>query len=214
MFPIFIERRFVHPPPTIKFLNIKMQFIPDSWIIGDLYVNPRGAKSASIHCENLDHPPQFRFGTPGNPIFSPYGAASWEATTRETIDFSMTNELQDFGNRLDLWAKDVLFQNPKLFTKPQTKESIDQIYQSCIKTHEKNGTRFPDTIRCKFNTNGHQKIRFWDASHNEINQPELKFTKVSALVQIKGFWFANNSVGLTLQVSDMMCFDTEQKCPF
>ena len=109
-----------------------MQLIPDSWIIGDVFVNQRGAKSASIRCEKgLDThsvPPQFRFGIPENPIFSPYGAASWEATARETIYFSMTSEFQFFGKRLDEWAKEVLFQTPKLFTTPQTKESIDQIY--------------------------------------------------------------------------------------
>ena len=116
-----------------------MQFIPDSWIIGDVYVNPRGAKSASIHCEKLDtHPPQYRFGTPESPMFSPYGAASWEATARETIDFSMTSELQDFGKRQDEWAKDVLFQTPKLFTKPPNERKhrpdLSKLYQKARKT--------------------------------------------------------------------------------
>ena len=191
-----------------------ISFQPESWTVGDLFVSQKGAKSASITCRG--EAPKFRFATPENPISSPYGASSFDAGTRLSIDFVLTKDLQDFCEALDSWAKTTLQENSEiLFSKKHSQETIEQMYQSVIKKHAKGSTTYPNTVRCKFNSTGARQIRFWDEQHKPIEQPDLKHHNVVPLVEIRSFWFANNSCGLTLDIIDLMCLQTaEKKCPF
>jgi hypothetical protein len=188
-------------------------FKPETWTIGELYVNPKGAKSVSILCGG--ETPTFRFGTPENPVYSPYGAGSWDENTRLSIDFTLPPDLQDFCVKLDTWAKKTLYENSeKLFNKKLSKETLELMYQSIIKKHSKGAATYSDTVRCKFNTTGLRKLKCWDENHKEIEIPDFKYSNVVPLVHIKGFWISNNSTGLTLEISDMLCLQAEKKCPF
>ena len=108
-------------------------FQPESWTVGDLFVSQKGARSASITCRG--EAPKFRFATPENLISSPYGASSFDAGTRLSIDFMLTKDLQDFCETLDSWAKTTLQENSEnLFNKKHSQETIEQMYQSVIKS--------------------------------------------------------------------------------
>jgi len=190
-----------------------MPFQPESWTTGELLVNAKGGKSCNIVCEG--ETPKFRFATPENPIHSPYGAGAWDlGSTRLNLDFAITDDLRPFLVQLDNWAKQTIKDNSMKFFGKKLKE-VDSVYTSCIKQHSKGGIVYADTVRCKLNTQGARTCRFWDEKHNKIEMPELKLVPCVPLVEVRGFWFNNNSCGLNLEISDLLCKEVVEKaCPW
>ena len=190
-----------------------MPFQPDTWTTGEVLLNAKGGKSCNIVC--CGETPKFRFATPENPIYSPYGASSWDiGASRLNLDFVVNDDLRTFLTNLDNWAKQTLKENSIKFFGKKLKE-VDSIYVSCIKQHAKGGIVYPDTCRCKLNTHGVRACRFWDENHNKIEQPNIKNVACVPLVEVRGFWFNTNSAGLSLEISDLLVKEVvEKSCPW
>ena len=87
-------------PTMPKSLDAKF----DAWHIGEIQTSARGVKSASLTADG--QPIYAQLTWQAEPLTTPFGAGSFgnEETTRKTIDFRCTPELQAFLEGLDTWA--------------------------------------------------------------------------------------------------------------
>ena len=74
------------------------------WQLGEIQTSSKGVKSASLTADG--QPIYVQLTSQNDPLSTPFGATSFnnEATTRLSIDFRCTPELQSFLERVDSWA--------------------------------------------------------------------------------------------------------------
>ena len=191
----------------------------ESWVVGPIATNSRGAKSAQI----LSHgqPPVKRLGTAADPLQTPFGASNWDGNSRHTIEFNLPKadgncvaaELHEWLEQLDAWAKKTLHKESARFFKRQLSEKeVAQMYQSVIKKHEKDGTQYPDTVRCKFTVS---RLNHWSVHHKPREAPaDYKACDLVPMIQVKNFYFGANQVGLVLELTDLLVQEQVRECPF
>ena len=115
----------------------------ESWVVGPIATNSRGAKSAQI----LSHgtPPVKRLGTAADPLQTPFGASNWDGNSRHTIEFNIPKHEHDWLEQVDAWAmKTLLKESARFFKRQLSEKEVAQIYQSVIQKHEEYGTQYPD----------------------------------------------------------------------
>ena len=187
----------------------------DSWVVGPIAQNTRGAKSAQI----LSHgqPPVKRLGTAADPLQTPFGASNFDNTSRHTIEFNLPKadgncvaaELHEWLEQLDAWARKFLVkESPRLFKRQLSEQEVSQIYQSVIK---KNG-EYPDRVRCKFTVS---RLNHWGVDHLPRGPPaDYKACDLVPMIQVKNFYFGANQVGLVLELTDLLVQEQVRECPF
>jgi hypothetical protein len=182
----------------------------DTWEVSDITTNARGVRSASILYNG--EPPRKRFGSVTTPLCTPYGVSSFEDSTRMNLDFQLTKDLRGLLQQLDEWArKTLLKQSPRFFKRQVSKEELAQMYQSCVRKHERNGTKFEDTVRVKFTKS---KLKHWGFNHDPVDPPkDYRECDLVGLVQVKQFVFSSNQVFLVLELSDLMVKENLRGCP-
>jgi len=191
----------------------------ESWVVGPIATNSRGAKSAQILAHG--QPPVKRLGTAADPLQTPFGASNWDGNSRHTIEFNIPKpdgncvaaQLHEWLEQLDAWAMKTLHKESARFFKRQLSEKeVAQIYQSVIKKHEKDGTQYPDTVRCKFTVS---RLKHWGIDHKPREAPlDYKFCDLVPMIQVKNFYFASNTVGLVLELTDLLVQEQVRECPF
>ena len=185
----------------------------ESWVVGPIATTNRGAKSANILTE-FGIPPVKRLATASDPLTTPYGASTFDShTTRHNIDFTIDKPLQQWLQELDQWAQKMLLkESPRFFKKQLSKEEVAQMYQSTIKKHEKDGTQYPDTVRCKFTVS---RLNHWSVHHKPREAPaDYKACDLVPMIQVKNFYFGANQVGLVLELTDILVQEQVRECPF
>ena len=180
----------------------------ESWVVGPIATNSRGAKSAQI----LSHgtPPVKRLGTAADPLQTPFGASNFDpGSTRHTIEFNLPKHEKEFFEQLDAWARKLLVkESPRLFKRQLSEQEVSQIYQSVIK---KNG-EYPDRVRCKFTVS---RLNHWGVDHKPREAPlDYKSCDLVPMIQVKNFYFASNTVGLVLELTDLLVQEQVRECPF
>ena len=80
----------------------------EHWQLGEIQTSSKGVKSASLTADG--QPVYVQLTSQSDLLSTPFGAGSFnnEATTRLTIDFHCTPQLQTFSERLDAWASTYL----------------------------------------------------------------------------------------------------------
>ena len=185
----------------------------ESWTVGPIATTNRGAKSANILTE-LGIPPVKRLAEASNPLTTPYGSSTFDPhSTRHSIDFTIDKPLQEWLQELDRWAqKIILKESPRFFKRQLSEKEVAQIYQSVIKKHEKDGTQYPDTVRCKFTVS---KLNHWGVDHKPREAPlDYKACGLVPMIQVKNFYFGTNQVGLVLELTDLLVQEQVRECPF
>ena len=122
----------------------------ETWVVGPIASNSRGAKPAQILAHG--QPPVKRLGTAADPLTTPFGCSTFgPSSTRHSIDFNIPKAEHEWISQIDEWASKILVkESPRFFKRQLTEKEVSQIYQNVIKKHEKDGTQYPDTVRCKF----------------------------------------------------------------
>ena len=185
----------------------------ESWTVGPIATTTRGAKSANILTE-FGIPPVKRLATASDPLTTPYGSSTFDPnSTRHNIDFTIDKPLQEWLQELDKWAQKMLLkESPRLFKNQLSKEEISQLYQSTIKKHEKDGHQFPDSVKCKFSVG---RLKHWGFDHKPREAPlDYKSCDLVPHIQIKNFYFASNTCGLVLELTDILVQEQVRECPF
>ena len=115
-----------------------------------------------------------RISTAGEPLTTPFNPSAFnEGATRLNIDFHVPKYLEDFLLRLDQWAKKTLLEHSaRLFKRQVSEAEIDFMYQSSLKKHVKNDSIYPDTFKCKLNTQGIKSCGIWTFDHESRNLAE------------------------------------------
>ena len=189
----------------------------ESWVVGPIAQNTRGAKSAQILAHGT--PPVKRLGTVADPLQTPFGPNNWEGNSRHTIEFNIPKsgcvaaQLHEWLEQLDAWAmKFLVKESPRLFKKQLSEKEVAQIYQSVIKKHEKDGTQYPDSVRCKFTVS---RLNHWGVDHKPRETPlDYKNCDLVPMIQVKQFYFGTNQVGLVLELTDLLVQEILRECPF
>jgi hypothetical protein len=183
----------------------------ESWVVGPIATNSRGAKSAQILAHG--QPPVKRLGTAADPLQTPFGASNWDGNSRHTIEFNIPKPEHEWLEQLDAWAKKKLLkESPRFFKRQLSEKEVAQIYQSVIKKHEKDGTQYPDTVRCKFTVS---RLNHWGVDHKPRGPPaDYKFCDLVPMIQVKNFYFGTNQVGLVLELTDLLVQEQVRECPF
>ena len=184
----------------------------ESWVVGPIATNSRGAKSAQILAHG--QPPTKRLGTSADPLQTPFGTSNFDpGSTRHTIEFNLPKHEKEFFEQLDSWAKRMLHkESPRFFKRQLSEKEVAQIYQSVIKKHEKDGTQYPDTVRCKFTVS---RLNHWGVDHKPREAPlDYKACDLVPMIQVKNFYFGTNQVGLVLELTNLMVQEQVGECPF
>jgi hypothetical protein len=187
----------------------------ETWLIADLVQNAKGGtRSANILGEG-GVPPIKRLATTSNPLCSPFGASSFDASsTRMSMDFAIPKDLRPWLEKLDAWAfEKLLKESPRLFKKQVTTDELKMMWQPVIKKHQApNGQEYGDTFKTKYSQG---KLRVWDWDHMPREPPaSYKGCDLVGIVAVKNFWFSGNSVGLVLELQAVMCREQTSECPF
>ena len=99
-------------------------------------------------------------------------------------------------------------ESPRLFKRQLSEQEVSQIYQSVIK---KNG-EYPDRVRCKFTVS---RLNHWSVDHKPREAPlDYKACGLVPMIQVKNFYFASNTVGLVLELTDLLVQEQVRECPF
>jgi len=180
----------------------------ESWVVGPIATNSRGAKSAQILAHG--QPPTKRLGTSADPLQTPFGASNFDpGSTRHTIEFNLPKHEKEFFEQLDVWARKLLVkESPRLFKRQLSEQEVSQIYQSVIK---KNG-EYPDRVRCKFTVS---RLNHWGVDHKPREAPlDYKSCDLVPMIQVKNFYFGTNQCGLVLELTDLLVQEQIRECPF
>ena len=108
--------------------------------------------------------------------------------------------------------------------------SIDKFMAESIKSNEKRLFKgkqmsykpllsikedYPALIRCKMNISGHRACKCWTPSFARRDLPEdLRDCNVVPRVLFKSLWIMGSECGLTVEVTDLLCDEIDDECPF
>ena len=176
------------------------------WQLGEIQTSSKGVNSASLTADG--QPIYVQLTSQSDPLSTPFGAITFnnEASTRLSIDFRCTPELQSFLERVDSWACGYLADNSERLFKGKVPE-----YRPCL---SKRGDYTP-TLRCKINTTGQRVCRFWNDKYEKITMPEdLKTCGLVPRVQVKSLYIMGREVGLVIDCTDLLVITPEESCPF
>jgi hypothetical protein len=170
-------------------------------------------KSAPICCEN------HRVAVNLPPTKAPFGASNFDSNEkiRMNLDLSCTDEYTAFLEKVDQWALGELAKAPtKFFKKDLDKTEIRAAYKSCATQHEKNGQRFPDTMRVKIMLEGPNKLRCWTPDRQPREIPEdFRLCTITPQVVPKSIWLmGGNSAGVLFECYDCIVEEMSVECPF
>ena len=189
-------------PKMPKSLDAKF----DTWHIGEIQTSSKGVRSASLTADN--QPIHIQLTQQEAPLTTPFGAGSFnnEETNRKTLELRCTPELQTFIERIDAWALIYLADNTERLFKGKVPE-----YRDCL---QKKGDYTP-TVRCKLNVSGQKACRFWTEKYEKMEMPvDLRECGLVPRVQVKSMYVMGKEVGLVLEVSDILCIQPTEICPF
>ena len=149
---------------------------------------------------------------------APFGAGSWDKNenVRLNLDLSLTDELVDFFNKLDAQIIALLAsKSTTYFRKNLTKEEIVAIYKPSATPHEKEGMKYPHTLRTKITTVGPKAVKCWTEDKVERALPaDWRSCEIRPQLVVRSIWFMSNQVGVTYETTNALIREEVAECPF
>ena len=75
---------------------------------------------------------------------------------------------------------------------------------------------YPSQVRCTLDLAGTRACRFWDRNKermadapDDVRAP----CELVPIVQVENLWVMQREVGITLDITDLMCIMSEEQCP-
>ena len=186
------------------------------WHLKDAQISARGAKSCTLQKSPTGEKVNFTLGEKGAPVTSPFGATSFNDETnmssRRTIEFNLTPELEDVFQSFDEWACEYLSEHSeRIFRKTL---SIDQIRDGYRSPVTKKGS-YRGHLRCKINMSGTAAVRCWDDKKQRIAIPaDLRNCELIPRISISHLWLMSREYGWVFQLNDLQVLQSEEECPF
>ena len=157
-------------------------------------------------------------GTPDKPLRVPFHVQPFNAddtTTRLNLNLEIIDEqLQEFWRILDDKVLSEIETNSDLFRKPLTRDNLALMFRPTLPPNGK----FQPILRVKIEiAEGTRRVRTWDSNSELVELPsDWKDLMVAAHVEIKGVWLSSSMLGMSLEATDVMLFDTNgsAECPF
>jgi hypothetical protein len=153
-------------------------------------------------------------GTKDSPVRSPFGASSYgdEASTRKTLEFTLTDEQRTEWEQVAAWARRYLLEHSeRLFKKKLTEASLQENFRPPA---TQKGDYRP-LLRCKITTSGLNACRVWDQQGKRVDLPEdLRNVPVAAKLAVERVWMMSKEMGLVLTVTDLQLCSDPATCPF
>jgi len=181
----------------------------------DPTTNAKGQKSALIF-RNGGASCLWRIPGETRPLFdpSPYKGDNKNETSRLSLCLGASEEALAEAKSLDDWAVEyALSHSEAFFGKTLSREAVVDRYSApVLKTSEK----YAACIRIKVVLEGRGMPNYWTETKERRDAPVVwQNSTITANVRIIGFWFMNNSFGLTLQLADAMVVEGPgAACPF
>ena len=137
--------------------------------LSDPTINAKGAKSCKLESNGAQV--MFNLGDRDTPAISPFGATSYgdDVTSRQTIEFRLTDEQLKHWEAFDTWVILYLHANSERIFKKQLTE--EQLLESCRSPVTRKPGYEPH-LRCKINTSGPKVARAWK-EQERIDLPQI-----------------------------------------
>ena len=182
-------------------------------ILKDAQISARGAKSCPIFYANGGKV-FFNLGSKSEPVTTPFGATAFndETTSRKTIEFNLTPELEEQFQQFDEWAINYLSDHSeRVFKKKLTPDQVREGYRSPV---TKKGS-YRGHLRCKINSSGAAMVRCWSTEDKRREMPaDLRNHEMVPRINISHLWMMSREYGWVFQVNDLMVCEGEELCPF
>jgi hypothetical protein len=178
--------------------------------LGQLQINPKGAKQVPISLEN-DKSLFLRHG-PLAPLFEP-SAFNDPVATRVNLSLSVNDALERELKALDdqvvkLLAADSL----RFFGAEQTAAQIQDRMLPSIRVSEKGFKSW----RLKMNVSGRNRVQVFDMDKNAIDPPENNWVGcgINARVLVKSVWMMAKECGILYETQAVQVQACSAECPF
>ena len=175
-----------------------------SYQLGDVVTSSKGIRSAPLT------------DAKGNPVFftcpkaldAPFGASAFNDpdAVRKNICFRCDDDTAHHFLNIDAAIGSYIEDNATRLFKGK-----NMIYKPALQTKED----FAPLLRCKINMGGTRACRFWNTDSVRCAPPEdLKGCMLKPRIHIRGLWIMGGECGLQCEVTDCMCDELQQECPF
>ena len=144
----------------------------------------------------------------------PFEAKSFDGTdaSRESVCLRPDSDLQDQLMCLDYRVLTLAKENSvALFGKELSDTTLEDKYQSCLKTSE---THAP-LLRCKINLTGARPCKYWDPTGSRADPPlSWANSLVTPRICVKGLWLNSGQFGCVLEIHDARVQEPDSSCLF
>jgi hypothetical protein len=180
--------------------------------LSEAIVNSKGAKSCKL--ESNGSQIIFNLGERHTPTFPPFRATSYgdDASSRQTIEFKMTDEQQKHWEAFDTWAITYLStHSERIFKKQLTQDQLRESYRSPVTRKEV----YQALLRCKVNTSGQKNARAWREQERIELPSNLRNVPLVPRITLSHLWMMSKEFACVLSINDILCLETpEETCPF
>ena len=177
------------------------------WELGNVQTNAKGIRSAPL--TNSDGSPVIlQLTDVHNPLKAPFGSSAFNDPTaiRHNICFRCDQSLEDKIKQIDDYMCQYIETHAARLFK---NKSVN--YKPLLLTKED----YPSLIRCKINISGSKACRFWTHQFARCDMPEdLRNCGLVPRVHFKSLWIMGSEAGISVEVTDLLCDQTEETCPF
>ena len=143
-----------------------------------------------------------------NPLKAPFGSSAYNDPTavRRNVCFRCDQDLEEKIKRVDTYMSGYLKTHAERLFKNKA-----MTYKPILLTKDD----YPSLIRCKINTSGSKACRFWTHQFARCEMPDdLRLCGLVPRVDFKSLWIMGSDAGISLEVSDLLCDQIEETCPF
>ena len=148
--------------------------------IASIIVSQRGSKTAAL----LNGKERYfvTFEQPCQCLFPPSNFDKDESATRMSVHFELNEELEQFFNEFDTWAKGYLQQHSeRIFGKQLSEQQVEASYCSCVKSGK--------GVKLKINmASSPRPARFWNADGSERGFPDDWATSFALKIKVSHLW--------------------------
>jgi hypothetical protein len=176
--------------------------------LGPVITNAKGAKSAAFTINGT-----VVYWAPGQYV-CPFEAKSFDGSdaSRVSVCLRPDSDLQDQLMCLDHRVLTLAKENSvALFGKDLSGTTLEDKYQSCLKTSE---THAP-LLRCKINLTGTRPCKYWDPTGRRAEPLDSwAGALVTPRICVKGLWMNSGQFGCVLEIHDARVEEPDVSCPF
>ena len=176
--------------------------------LGPVITSQKGAKSSAFTING-----SVVYWAPGQYV-CPFEAKSFDGSdaSRVSVCLRPDSDLQDQLMCLDYRVLTLAKENSvALFGKELSDTTLEDKYQSCLKTSESH----QPLLRCKINLTGARPCKYWDPTGRRADAPiSWANALVTPRICVKGLWLNSGQFGCVLEIHDARVEEPDASCPF